>query len=274
MVEYIIYKITNPIGQIYVGQTRNYTARINAYNKMQCKGQKLIYCSLKRYGIENHNFEILSKTNTNNLDELEIFFIEKEGSYYYNNKKIGLNLTLGGTSKKGYITSNKTKNKISKGNKGKKRLIRRIVSEETKLKMSNVRKDKISKGIIKINKKVILQYSLEGSLIKEWGSMLEVCKFIGITPSTLTGSLLYNKYYKKLDFLFAYKEPIELKEPEYKNKIIIEGLDINTNEIVNKRISISELSKKLQLSYSTTFRRIKTGGVVEGGILYKSKTKL
>lgn len=55
MKKYVIYKIINPIGQIYIGQTCDIERRINTYRRLQCKGQYLLYASLKRYGFGSRN---------------------------------------------------------------------------------------------------------------------------------------------------------------------------------------------------------------------------
>jgi hypothetical protein len=40
-----IYKIDNPIGQIYIGQSIDCFKRKNQYEKIACKKQNLIYIS-------------------------------------------------------------------------------------------------------------------------------------------------------------------------------------------------------------------------------------
>ena len=47
-----IYKITNPNGKIYIGQSTNLLMRINAYKNPR-KDQPKIYASLKKYGYQN-----------------------------------------------------------------------------------------------------------------------------------------------------------------------------------------------------------------------------
>lgn len=42
-----IYKITNPKGKIYIGQSIDIDKRINTYRLMHCKDQKLLYNSIK-----------------------------------------------------------------------------------------------------------------------------------------------------------------------------------------------------------------------------------
>ena len=54
-----IYKITSPSGRIYIGQAKNLRKRLNSYKGLHCKGQTKLYNSLKKYGWENHQFDII-----------------------------------------------------------------------------------------------------------------------------------------------------------------------------------------------------------------------
>ena len=144
-----IYKITNLNNKIYVGKSINIPDRIKHYFKLDCKGQPKLYNSLKKYGPENHIFEVLEECSIDILNEREIFW----GNHFnVLEPSIGLNVKgLGGggshseetkqkisNSLKGRDTSTFSKEhyndewraKISKGNKNKKR------SEETKRKIS------------------------------------------------------------------------------------------------------------------------------------------
>ena len=60
-----IYKITNPKGRVYIGQSINIFKRFSYYKMLQCKGQKKVYSSLVKYGYENHKFEIVTEGDFN-----------------------------------------------------------------------------------------------------------------------------------------------------------------------------------------------------------------
>jgi len=95
-----IYKIENPKGSIYIGQSKNVDERISRYKKLQCcKFQLLLYRSFLKYGIENHNFEILERGNftKEELNNLENKYIKQYNSFRKLNK-LGMNLTSGGDS--------------------------------------------------------------------------------------------------------------------------------------------------------------------------------
>ena len=102
----IIYKLTAPNGKIYVGQTKDIEARFNRYRVAAIKNQIKIYHSIKKYGWENFNKEVLEYTNDDFADEMERYYITK----YNCCGKNGLNLDSGGNNNKKH--SNETKEKI------------------------------------------------------------------------------------------------------------------------------------------------------------------
>jgi group I intron endonuclease len=95
-----IYKIENPKGSIYIGQSKNVNERISRYKKLQCcKNQLLLYRSFLKYGIENHKFDILEIGNftKEELNTLEAKYIIQFNSFRKVNE-LGMNLTTGGDS--------------------------------------------------------------------------------------------------------------------------------------------------------------------------------
>jgi group I intron endonuclease len=104
-----IYKITNPKNKVYIGQSINIDRRWNEYQKLQCSQSKKIYNSLKKYGFENHIFEILEECNINNINDREEYYI-----LLYNSHIDGLNIKIASkpswTGKKRYEHSEFLKN--------------------------------------------------------------------------------------------------------------------------------------------------------------------
>lgn len=92
-----IYKITNKLnGQAYVGQSvyikRRWTNhKSEALNKNSKRYNSAICRAIRKYGIENFDFEILEECNQNELNIKEIYWIS-----YYNTYHNGYNETLGG----------------------------------------------------------------------------------------------------------------------------------------------------------------------------------
>jgi group I intron endonuclease len=54
-----VYKITSPSGKVYIGSSKDIYDRWKTYKKVNCKKQTKLYNSLKKYGFENHKFEVL-----------------------------------------------------------------------------------------------------------------------------------------------------------------------------------------------------------------------
>jgi group I intron endonuclease len=131
-----IYKITNHKGSIYIGQAVNIKRRETDYARAGCKSQKKIYSSIKKYGWENHTFEILLLCERNELNKYERLL----GLQYdvLSRKNLNLNLPADGELPK--LVSEETRLKQSIGAKGNQKRLGVVLSEETKLKISNTLK--------------------------------------------------------------------------------------------------------------------------------------
>lgn len=104
-----IYKITSPSGRIYVGQSVNIYRRFTVYKRTtSCPQQPILYRSLKKYGVENHTFDIVCTCESSELNKMEAHYIAIHNSF---NSKYGLNATSGGDSN--YQVSDETKLKIT-----------------------------------------------------------------------------------------------------------------------------------------------------------------
>jgi group I intron endonuclease len=87
-----IYKITNPKGKIYIGQSVNIHQR-HQNHKSYCGIGVKLKNSYEKYGFDNHQIEIIEECDVNLLMEREEYWIQ-----YYNSIKNGLNSKLGGNS--------------------------------------------------------------------------------------------------------------------------------------------------------------------------------
>jgi len=127
-----IYKITSPIGRIYVGQSSDLIRRLIEYKKLKCKNQPRLYFSFQKHGVENHIFELIHTCEVNELNELEIHYINLFNCF---NTENGLNLKEGGIC--GGKLSDETKRKLSDSRKGEKHhYFGKKLSKEHKNKMS------------------------------------------------------------------------------------------------------------------------------------------
>jgi group I intron endonuclease len=120
-----IYKITNPKGKVYIGQTTNFERRKNQYLKLRCERQIKIFRSLKKYGPELHVFEFIENCSREELNERERHYQD-----LYDSLNNGLNCVLTKACGKPQIVSLETIEKMRKANLGK------TISDEVKLKMS------------------------------------------------------------------------------------------------------------------------------------------
>jgi group I intron endonuclease len=125
-----IYKITSPSGKVYIGQSYDIHNRYIRYKKLSCKAQVKLYESLRKYGFENHTFEVLQQAPKEELNQLEKNYVWRYNSM---DRKVGLNLKEGGYN--GNL-SEETKDKIRQ------KAIGRTASLETRDKMSKVREGK------------------------------------------------------------------------------------------------------------------------------------
>ena len=136
-----VYKIVNPVGQVYIGASTDIHKRFNNHKSGNSKNNRKLYQSFNTYGVDNHDFEILETCENEELNNKESFYGQK---YKVLDDNKGLNLAIpkdadgnGGYSKsanmnggkwgfkKGHKTWNKgipckesTKALISMGKKG------------------------------------------------------------------------------------------------------------------------------------------------------------
>ena len=130
-----VYKITSPSGKVYVGMTISIPKRENSYKNYHCEAQPRLYSSLKKYGWENHIFEVLEECDEALLTEREVYW----GTKFEVLGEKGLNCSIGersslqlrpevgkkiSESKKGMTCT--WGHKIGKANQGKKRTAEHI----------------------------------------------------------------------------------------------------------------------------------------------------
>jgi group I intron endonuclease len=139
-----IYKITNPKGKIYIGQSINIIRRFNQYKLLKnCFNQKILINSLKKYTPECHKFEILEKCNKEDLNIKERFWQDQ----YNVIGPMGLNCILTNTKELPKIYSEETRNKLRYPKTEEyKQKMRKPQTEEHKNSLSAVRLGKPQKG--------------------------------------------------------------------------------------------------------------------------------
>lgn len=184
--KHVIYRIVNPSMKIYIGQTCNFPSRMSQYKNLHCKGQKLLYRSLKKYGFENHTIDIIANATTKEeINRLEVFYITEYKSCVYNNKRYGLNILRDHTPS--YSHTPRTEETLRKQRESH---LGNIVSEETKNKIRHTMKGRpkpletIAKMGVKL-RKAVRQISIEGNTIKEWVSASEAARQLKISSGSI-----------------------------------------------------------------------------------------
>jgi group I intron endonuclease len=189
-----IYKIINPNGRIYIGQSTNIEGRWTKYKQLACKDQPSLYSSLKKYNPENHIFEIIEECSVENLDNREIYW----GLLYNVLSNKHLNNRLGRGF--GSFDSEETKRKKSQSNKGISRNKGKILSEEHKEKIKigklgkkhNITKIRKDKGIprnfhidavIKSKSITIYQFNKNNTLLNTFPSAAVAARFLNLNQA-------------------------------------------------------------------------------------------
>ena len=188
-----IYKITNPNGKVYIGQSINIEHRFYQYSIItNCKSQIALFNSLKKYGPSSHTFEILEECNVDELNFKERYYQD----YYNVLSESGLNCRLTTTKDKSGRNTLESNIKRSETLKGVKRGPRPDVVEKNKIihkgkTISDAHKEAISKyfkgkphpyqGPRGVTLRMpVLQYSKDRKiLLNEYISISEAAKAVG-----------------------------------------------------------------------------------------------
>lgn len=178
-----IYKITNPKGKIYIGQSTDVEKRENCYIKLNCKGQRILYNSIKKYGWEQHVFEIVEECKFEDLNVRERYWQD----YYSVISKKGMNCLLTNTNDLPKIFSKET-------------LIKRVQNRNNK-----IIGEKNSMKVYQINPNDL-------KIIKIWKSVSEIYRN-GLKG--IDGSFRNKKIYKG----FIWVREIDYSEEYIKNNL-------------------------------------------------------
>ena len=155
-----IYKITNPIGESYIGQAIDIEKRWKAH-RMECNWNYWkLYDSFREHGVDKHTFEVQKECLREELNRLERYYQEE-----FDTVENGLNHIYQEADEAPRVLSEETKRKMSEARKGIK------LSEETKQKMREAQKGKKLSEETKLK----LSKSLKGREIT-WGEKISKAK--------------------------------------------------------------------------------------------------
>lgn len=235
-----IYKITSPSKRIYIGQSIDIDKRKISYiNKHQYALGPKIYNSINKHGWDKHQHEVIEECNIEQLNERETYWKQ----YYIDQYGWGKMLFCELYDNGGGPRSEKTKQKISINSLGKNNTIIHqfsldgeyikqwdtIVSAEriygTGIKDNLANKTLTSGGYIWsydnkfpnyiyriINKysslkKSIIQSTLDGNIIKEWNSIIDIEREHNYKNSNIS-SVCKGKQKTAYGYKWAYKNNI------------------------------------------------------------------
>jgi len=274
---YCIYKIVNPKGLVYIGQTKNFKQRIYCYKTLKCKSQHKIYRSIKKYGWECHTCKIIE----NNLTKEEVDIREVKYISHFKNKKISLNIRPGGSSFGASVFVKVCKFSLDG-------LLIKIYDKIVDAALdSNCSKDAIWRGIHNTNysggylwayykdyKKgfipkfitekgiqlIVYQFNLQGDYIREFSSIGEAAKFMSVARSTISNNI-YCRTNKVKDCVFSIDRNHIVN---IKSKYITISCFNNKGDLFkifdNDRIA----SEYFNVSRSWIIKKCKYGGEING----------
>ena len=193
-----IYKITNRTdNKIYVGQTiRDVETRWKDHLK---KGSKCRYLSsaIKKYGVDNFDFKLVCITFDNQLDGMEIKYIEQYNSLVPN----GYNLKNGGNGGRHHAETNQKiseslKNRYKNGlappsshlGKPHSEIHKKKISESLKgrrLSQETINKIILSKQKLSKQKYKIIQFDILGNCLNSFETCQEAAEYIGTTRANV-----------------------------------------------------------------------------------------
>jgi group I intron endonuclease len=204
-----IYKITSPSGKVYIGQSNNVEKRLKDYLKeyKSMSSQKRLYNSFLKYGAKNHTFEIIEECEFEIINERERYWQD----YYNVIDSKGLNCILTQTNEK-----------------------RRIISEETRVKLSN---------------------SLKGLLVGErnpmFGRVGNLNPFYGKKHNKETIQILREKTSGEKHHFYGKKRPEHSVKISGKNNYMYGKKSERTSETNKKRIGLLNSNSKILLDINS-----------------------
>lgn len=201
-----IYKIKNlKTGEFYIGSTVDFNYRI--------------YCHLRDLRNNSHHSIILQNSWNKNKEESFIFGIIEEISdhkellikeqFYINSLNPKYNICKIAGSPLGVKHTIEARLNMSKAHLGKK-LSKESIKKRTKSVLGTKRSEEIKERMrigSKNQSKIVLQFKLDGTFVKEWRSTSEAARILGFNQSHISACCRndYGRKYHK-NFIWKYKK--------------------------------------------------------------------
>lgn len=184
-----IYKITNPTGKIYIGQSSDCNVRERIYRNYKGNDTSLIGYSIRKYGWDQHKFEVIHKCNLEELDTWEIHFITLYDTLL---TRHGLNLKPGGSIGAGYKFTDEQRKQRSQQLRGENNPMygkhnSPEAIEKIRAKTKGVAKSEVARKNINTNhfRKPIAQYTRSRIFIRNWSSAKEASDSTGLNHAVI-----------------------------------------------------------------------------------------
>jgi group I intron endonuclease len=251
-----VYKIANPMGNIYIGSTNNIKKRKNAYKNGRCKNQVKIYRSIVKYGFDAHEFTVILKCDINSMRKCERLL----GDFYKCMERAnGLNIKLPGYDNVKEIMNQESRKIIGCSNRGK------IQSKESR-NLVSANNNRLSPTKETINKlrikqcRAIIQKSLDGKIIREYLSPTEAFELTGIKRTTIK-ECLNGRNKTAAGFIWEYADNMGKKQTAKK----VAKKDFKTGDILAIFNTIREAAKSVDLDDKSISRVVNGNGFSAAG---------
>lgn len=245
-----VYMITSPTNRVYVGSSSNIEKRFSNYKCYDCKYQRKLYNSLKKYTWQLHKFEIVWSGPIEEMLKYETLI----GFGFNVLEPENLNCKLPKIGENFSFVSEETKQR--KSNSMKKMYSKMSIEKRNKLGWQRLGKKLSIKSIEKRSEKIkksVIQLDVDNNFIKQWESASNASKSLNISQSDITqcckqkqktcGGFIW-KYLNENFIAKTYKP----RKPHFnKNKKIVIQMDLNNN-FIKEWESIREACRKLNIS--------------------------
>lgn len=289
---YYIYKAVNKVNKkLYIGETCDFRARVWQHLRCYEKEDCLFHQEIKKYGIDNFEFEIIETTETEERAiELEKKYIKEWKTY----SPYGYNMNMGGVgghNARAVVCLNLDGEFVKRyrgaGEAGKDGYNNVNVLLCCKGKLLTCKnhmfmfEDEYMKSGAKryikpenARKKKIIQCDDKGNFIEKFDSVCKASEETGISRSTISGVLI-GKYKRAGGFIFVYEEGFPIKDiKKYKHskkgKCIIQ-IDKDTGKTINTFERISDAGKALGVNYKAIHKVVDKPGRTAYGYKWISK---
>lgn len=212
-----IYKITCVNSRnIYIGSSKNIYERLHKH-KCLLKHNKheniILQNAINKHGLESFVCEVVEECRLLNLKDREQFYINILNPKY--------NIT--------------------------KSVVRNILNDESRLKISNTLKEKYKNGLSIKNNKIIYCFDLKGNFLNRFESIRKASKFYNISEDSIR-KVISNKIERFRDFIFS--ENPHIKKILYKKYILMDyekNLYIEYDKLEDAANLINKTRKNLEL---------------------------